>query len=219
MKNLFGISFLTIAIILCLSTPSVSALSEYYYKDWLLYDSIHGFTYKVEVNTETEANGKWILDETYTITFFISITYLNHTFFSPEAFYVTFFEPGWEEQGSLRSLDTITNSCYVDETHQGTLVAMYTPTKSFTHLDEESRTSYTPKASFKVFKNNEAIPYDYVEWEWRADQPITITFEEQAIGIPDYITPLLYICLGIVITAVPIGVYFMTKKRKSKMEH
>ena len=227
MKKVFEISFLIIAIVMCLFTPSVSALSEYYYADWVLWADylppyqwegvgIHGFTHKAEVNIQTEANGKWILDKTYTITFIISITYLNHTFFSPEAFHVIFFEPELDEQGWLRSLDIVTNSCRVDETHSGTLVATYTPTKSFTHLDDESRTSYTPKFSFKVFKNNEAVPYDYVVWQWRGDHPISITFEEETNGIPDYTTPIIYICIGIAIVAVPIGTYLIYKSRKSK---
>lgn len=221
--KLSKISCLITIIILCLivplfSIPSVSGLSESFYKDWFIPfqgDSI-GFSYKIEVNIQNEANGKWIFDKTYAITFIISITYLNQSYFSPEVFYATFFEPGLEEDGSLRDVDITKNFTYVDTEHSGDLALMYTPTKTFTHLDETSSTSYFLKLWFKVFKNQQAIPYDYVEWQWRADHPIPISFEKHSVETPDYITPILYICIGIAITVIPIGAYLTYKSRKSR---
>jgi hypothetical protein len=199
------------------SIPLVKGLSESYYKDWFIPfqgDSI-GFSYKIEVSIQTEANGKWIFDKTYAITLTISITYLNQSYFSPADFYASFFEPGLEEDGALRDVDIIKNFTYVDMEHLGDLVLMYIPEKTFTHLDEASSTSYCFKLYFKVFKNQQAIPYDYVEWQWRADHPISITFEK-AIETPDYLTPILYICIGIAITVIPIGAYITYKSRKSR---
>jgi hypothetical protein len=200
------------------SIPLVKGLSESYYKDWFIPfqgDSM-GFSYKIDVSMQTEANGKWILDKTYAITFIISIKYLNQSYFSPEGFYATFFEPGLEEDGALRDVNIVKNFTYVNMEHLGDLVMMYTPTKTFTHLDETSRASYFFKLYFKVFKNQQAIPYDYVEWQWRADHSISITFEKQTVGTPDYITPILYICIGIAITVIPIGAYLTYKSRKSR---
>jgi len=220
-KESIKISFLIIVIVLCLIKPlfitSASALSEVYYEDWFIpfQEGSEGFSYKVEVNIQTEANGKWILDKSYDIIFIISTTYLNQSFFSPQGFYVTFFKPELREGGWLRSSDVLINSSYVDIWHSGSLAIRYTPTRTFTHLDEKNSASYEFIFWFKVFKNQQAIPYDYVEWQWIADHPISIIFEK-VIETPDYVTPILYICIGIAITVIPIGAYITYKSRKSR---
>jgi len=219
-KRLGRIMFLFCISIMLFFTPSVNALSETYYADWNLpFDTESvGFSYQIEVDFQTEPNGKWILNKIYTLTYTISITYLNQSYFDSENFYVQFFEPDLSESGSRRNVDIVKNSCIVDQEQSGTLVARFTPDPVFVHLDEECSTVYETLLHFKVYRNQEAIPYDYVVWQWMADYSLPITFEEEQASMEFDVFSLGIVFLGAtVIVASSIG-YLLYRKRKNLRE-
>lgn len=219
-KHLGGIMFLFCISLSLFFVPAVNAVSERYYADWNLpfdKDSV-GFSYRVDVDFQTEVNGKWVLNKTYTLTYTISITYLNQSYFDSDDFYAQFFEPELSEQLWLRPVEVVKNSCIVDQEQSGNVVARFTPDQVFVHLDEERSTGYESRLNFKVYKNQEAIPYDYVVWQWMADYSLPITFEEEQTSTEFDIFSLSIVFLGAtVIVASSIG-YLIYRKRKNLRE-
>ncbi len=219
-KRLGRIMFLFCISMMLFFTPSVNALSETYYADWNLpfdADSV-GFSYQVEVDFQTEPNGKWILNKTYALTYTISITYVNQSYFDSDEVYMQFFEPDLSEQLWLRPVEVVKNSCIVDREQSGTVVARYTPDPAFARLDEERSTGYEAWLDFKVYKNQEALPYDNVVWQWKADYSLPITFEEEQASTEFDIFSLSIVFLGAtVIVASSIG-YLLYRRHKKLRE-
>jgi hypothetical protein len=211
----FFVLFVTASL---LYTPLVSAVHETYYEEWKIPfdENSVGFKYRVEMNFQNEVNDKWVFGKTYQITYTIFISEVNRSYFNSD-FYVHFFNPELTEQLAGRTVEVIDSDCYLSREGQAeTLMVMFTPNPTFAHLDENDSTKYEASLKFKVYKNNEAVPQDYVEWQWMTDKQIPITFESQE-NPKSYVqkldlTPI--IIVGAIIVSVVIVVVLYRKRKK-----
>jgi hypothetical protein len=103
---------------------------------YFLYGGMYAYTYNVSMSVETESNGEWVVENSYQITWRISI--VN---FSPDAIKqpsnlsLTFHDPTVRISGNLR---TIINQTSVAIGQDGFLKAEFTPDKPINQADVQT---------------------------------------------------------------------------------
>lgn len=206
---------------LVISVPTTFAITDNYSGNWLVPKEGNsvGFNYKVTVDVQTEENGNWTIGNEYAISFTISITSANQTYFDSQELHVDILHPEIFRDHELvyNANDTVLASANI--THTGNFVVEYKPTGNLSELDldEKNNADWDFLLLFKVYKNQQLIPSSVVDWYWETDHPITIALEEQTVLPPDYLTPTLYVGIGVIIVSILAGIYFIRNVRKSQM--
>jgi len=209
-KELFEISCLVITTLISLITPIVnaSAITREYEQDF--YElGYRVFSFKIRVVIETELYDMWKLRTPYRIDFIITITYLNETIFHREGFKLHFYKP------HLFLVDRIYEPIYeiIKNETDVQIGQIGTLTVRFEQRVHEQRLPLKGFIQYSVYQNNEL---QFGGNYWNFPEPIWIDIEEETVSTTDYLNPITYICIGIVIVALPIGTYFIYKSRKSK---
>lgn len=92
---------------------------------YFLHGGIYAYTYNVNISVETESNSEWVVNNSYQITWQISI--VNFSFDAikePSNLSLTFHDPAVEISGNLR---TIINQTSVTIGQDGLLKVEFTP--------------------------------------------------------------------------------------------
>ena len=167
-------------------------------------------TFHVEMIIETEADGKWKSDTFYQIDYIISLTYLNESIIGNQEFgYLFFHDPlllinDWIL--GTGKLETVANSTRVWFGHTGTETLRYS-------INGGNRIQLKPMLNYQVFNSTDKTIFESLDWH--STEPIWMDLESVTSPSPDYITPLLYVAIGVVIAAVPAAIYLFYKSRKT----
>lgn len=196
------LAFLLSVIIFASAISIVNATitKEYEYTQYADYGA-KGFTFKVRIVIETEADNTWLEQGSYNIDFTITLTYLNQSVSNPNQFYLIFKSP------SVFSFqtDVVKSSTKVDLWNIGTL------SLTFTHYVNVDRFQLNPYLQYEIHDEGMLNAY------WSSNETIYIDSKSSAIPSTSLLSPeLIFIVAGIVIGAVVIGSYFIIKTRKRK---
>lgn len=206
--KLFGVPYL-IVLVLISSIPIANAtITEEYEEDWFWTIGKY-FTFKVRMVIETEPDEKWKTDTYYQVDYTITLTYLNESLSSREGFYLHFYSPKLFWSGGDLDFEVFENHTQVSWMHGGQVGTLTLKYKLVAGSSVDERLQIKGHIRYDIFKDYQL---ELSGASWTAPDPIWIDIEEHLT--PDYIPPIIYICIGIAIVAIPIGAYFIFRRRK-----
>ena len=140
---------------------------------YFFYGGIYAFTYNVSMFVETESNGEWVVDNSYQITWRISIINFSPTAIQqPNNLSLTFHDPVVEISGNPI---TIINQTSVNIGQDGLLKVEFTPNKPINQADVRTILLEDEKySSQEQFKNG----------HWDQNFDIWINIVDSLITLP-----------------------------------
>jgi hypothetical protein len=217
MKSYLFKVFSLIAVVSIVSTVSIvnaSSITREYDQDY--YElGFKDFSFKVRMTIETESNGAWKTDTDYQVDYMITLTYLNESRLDSNSFRIHFYSPVLlinRIPFASDHYEITKNETFVGQGQIGTLTVRY-------------RHMWAMRVETKCWIRYDA--YDSVRGTiiggdyWHQPEPIWIDIlkkETESGNASDYVNPIPYIGVGIVIVALPIGAYFIYKSRKTKRD-
>lgn len=168
-------------------------------------------TFHVKMIIETEADGNWKPNTYYQIDYIISLIYLNESVINTQGFsYLFFYNPMLLVNDFIfgtGDFQIVTNYTSVWSGHTGIETLKYS-------IKGGDRIQLKAMLNYQIFNTNDTAFIQSADWV--STEPIWIDIESVGSSSPDYITPLLYIAIGVVIAVVPTAIYLIYKSRNGK---
>lgn len=200
--------FVIIALAFSIQRTDAAPITREFEQDFIYLGS-KIFSFKIIVNIETEANGKWRLDTYYFTNLTMTLTYLNESQFDANAFRLLYHSArllvndlayghgAFNVVSDLASVTTVSN---------GTISIKYRP-----NILDGEELQLKPLVEYTIYDHEQAWS---LEPSWTCPNAIVMDVEKEATG-PDYSSFILYAVGGIVIAAV-VAFYLVFRSRKSR---